>query len=111
MIFTPESTDSLRRIQRFAKDRYGDRYERLVAPYRGVIVKHCRETKKDPPVAAKELLGMLFGKGSLGGKPLTKEKKEELKVAVYSAAFDVIDRGILHEKEPSSLILPEGFCE
>ncbi len=87
-IFVSSQRSQAESYRRAAKDRFGDRYEHYVAPFRGLIILQMMRTgmKKDLLEIAQELIGIMKGAGKW---------KPHLSAAIFAAALDVEERKML----------------
>jgi len=84
-IFIRNHAHMMEDYRRRAHQQWGERYDARTIPYCGLIVKEMRVRKIGAVEAARIFLGLL--------KPLKKDT-EQVKAAIYSAALDVIEKGL-----------------
>ena len=78
-----------------ARKVYGSSYESKVAPFRSMLVHHCRQVQKEPGEAAIALLQFLASRGKKG---------KHITARIFSSAVDIIEQKLLDADDTSRII-------
>jgi len=65
---------------------YGEHYESRVAPFRSLLVHHCKQTKQGAVEGARGLIAFLASRG---------KQSKHLKAVLFSSAVDILERKLI----------------
>lgn len=93
-IFVHSHVAQMQSYRRQLKEQAGDRYETMVAPYRSVLLTHCKKADLEPYLGAKNLLVWMAQKRKQAGRKL----EPHVKAAMFAAAMDIEERKLMDQK-------------
>ncbi len=89
-IMVRNASAKLEGMRKATKDRLGEGYEKLVEPYRHLVLQQMRRTKKGAVESAYELIGLVRGSTN----PKLVKMKDQCEFMLISAALDVVERNM-----------------